>query len=538
MSRIWQFGLLMVVLICSVQAYASNTDIAPKAMNITGTYLLGAPLTFTVEASSQKYSTLYYKFFYCANYGTAAYESSPWVIMQEYSTTNSCTYTFPQEGSYIVVARVVSDPNNEPVDLPIIGGVVTIGSGNNIHIAGLSSAATSVIKPGTPVKYTVTASGSTGDTLYYKWFYRADYGTSDYDPSPWVVAKDYSVDNSYDYTFPNNGSYIIVVRAVTDPNNEPADLPIIGATAICNQDTEENGSTIRLIEDNLMSIGNQWTYQVHYTKYKDSDDPVDEWETANLSVTGTANISGFDTVIFQNDDEEVLSYQYLSSEYLAEVKLDWGDSNITVLNNDPWELMPVWVSTTDNNRHIGHGKCISDDNLTANVDSYITYLRQETITVPAGTYECVVVSTLKETHADNGYIEQIRGTHWISPGYGTIKQEQNVREFEDQTWYESERTSELTSTNLNGKQESTYVKLPDTGQTTSYTDTFGEDSDYTINSQSYTKLDSNGNALPLSATEWVMIKDNLTGLIWENKTNDGGIHDKDNTRASKLTHKR
>ncbi len=29
---------------------------------------------------------------------------------------------------------------------------------------------------------------------------------------------------------------------------------------------------------------------------------------------------------------------------------------------------------------------------------------------------------------------------------------------------------------------------PDTGQTTSYTDTFGEDSDYTINPQSYTKL--------------------------------------------------
>ncbi len=70
--------------------------------------------------------------------------------------------------------------------------------------------------------------------------------------------------------------------------------------------------------------------------------------------------------------------------------------------------------------------------------------------------------------------------------------------------------------------------IPDTGQTTSYTDIFGEDSDYTINPPSYTKLDGNENDLPTSASSWVMVRDNLTGLIWEVKTNDGGIHDKYN----------
>lgn len=72
-------------------------------------------------------------------------------------------------------------------------------------------------------------------------------------------------------------------------------------------------------------------------------------------------------------------------------------------------------------------------------------------------------------------------------------------------------------------------KIPDTGQTTSYTDTFGEDSDYTINPQSYTKLNANGIALDDSATEWTMVQDNVTGLMWEVKTDDGGIHDKDDT---------
>lgn len=73
------------------------------------------------------------------------------------------------------------------------------------------------------------------------------------------------------------------------------------------------------------------------------------------------------------------------------------------------------------------------------------------------------------------------------------------------------------------------VLLPDTGQTTSYTEIFGEDSDYRINPQSYTKLDAEGQDLPDSAEDWTLVRDNVTGLIWEVKTNDGSIHDKDRT---------
>lgn len=70
--------------------------------------------------------------------------------------------------------------------------------------------------------------------------------------------------------------------------------------------------------------------------------------------------------------------------------------------------------------------------------------------------------------------------------------------------------------------------VPDTGQTQSYTDTFGEDSDYTINPQSYTKLDGQGNAIPDSASSWAMVKDNVTGLIWEVKSEGGKIQNKNN----------
>lgn len=44
---------------------------------------------------------------------------------------------------------------------------------------------------------------------------------------------------------------------------------------------------------------------------------------------------------------------------------------------------------------------------------------------------------------------------------------------------------------------------------------------------SFTKISDTGTILPGYATSWSCIKDNITGLIWENKTVDGGLHDKD-----------
>ena len=64
---------------------------------------------------------------------------------------------------------------------------------------------------------------------------------------------------------------------------------------------------------------------------------------------------------------------------------------------------------------------------------------------------------------------------------------------------------------------------------------YGQDANYSTNPLSYTKLDGSGNALPDSTASWVMVKDNVTGLIWEMKTNKDGVknyndpHDADNT---------
>jgi hypothetical protein len=89
--------------------------------------------------------------------------------------------------------------------------------------------------------------------------------------------------------------------------------------------------------------------------------------------------------------------------------------------------------------------------------------------------------------------------------------------------------------------------VPDTGQTTCYDNTavlapcptlgqafYGQDASYTINPMSYTKLDENGDDLPVEEGAWTMVRDNVTGLIWELKQekdstpNYDNPHDADN----------
>ena len=213
----------------------SQPKVSLASVTVTGSFESNDPVTVTVSGSTGSEETLYYKFYYCADYGTEAYDTSPWIVMQDYSTANTCRYTFPQDGSYIVVVRVVADPGDEPASLPIIGGSVSIGNSENPRITQLSSSVLETVPPNTPVTYTVSAADSGGNDVYYKWFYRSGYGTPDYDSLPWVTVQDYSLSTNCEFTFPEDGDYIVVVRAVTNPNNEPVDLPIIGSIVTCSQ---------------------------------------------------------------------------------------------------------------------------------------------------------------------------------------------------------------------------------------------------------------------------------------------------------------
>ena len=56
---------------------------------------------------------------------------------------------------------------------------------------------------------------------------------------------------------------------------------------------------------------------------------------------------------------------------------------------------------------------------------------------------------------------------------------------------------------------------------------YGQDACYSTNSTPFTKLDAGGAPLTKDATYWTMVQDNVTGLIWEVKTDDESVHDRD-----------
>lgn len=76
--------------------------------------------------------------------------------------------------------------------------------------------------------------------------------------------------------------------------------------------------------------------------------------------------------------------------------------------------------------------------------------------------------------------------------------------------------------------------VPDTGQNNCYGSCgvllpvcpspgekyYGQDANYYRNPMSYTKLGLDGDPLPDTAKEWAMVKDNVTGLVWEVKTSE------------------
>jgi hypothetical protein len=84
-----------------------------------------------------------------------------------------------------------------------------------------------------PVTFNVLAKNSCGteSAIYYKYYYRANYGTQNYERSPWqkMTTDDYVTDSEINHTFRTAGKYIVIIWAFPDPNNlEPNSVSLIG----------------------------------------------------------------------------------------------------------------------------------------------------------------------------------------------------------------------------------------------------------------------------------------------------------------------
>jgi hypothetical protein len=63
---------------------------------------------------------------------------------------------------------------------------------------------------------TVSADRTGSVVTYYRFLYRAGYGTAAYATNQFVTAQNWSIDNTADITFPSADNYIVVVQATED----------------------------------------------------------------------------------------------------------------------------------------------------------------------------------------------------------------------------------------------------------------------------------------------------------------------------------
>lgn len=122
---VW-FSITGLVLYLYCRPVFADVNITSLSISPGTPLQVGTMVTITATASSTTESDIYYKFYYRPNYGTDEYEASAWVVIQDYSTKNNARCTFSSAGKYIIVVRVVEDPENEPADIPITGQVITV----------------------------------------------------------------------------------------------------------------------------------------------------------------------------------------------------------------------------------------------------------------------------------------------------------------------------------------------------------------------------------------------------------------------------
>ena len=102
----------------------TGLDISPA-----GALQTGQAVTFTATAINPAGGDVYYRFDLVPDYGTGDYDPfNNWQMVQGFSPTRTCTYTFTESGSYIIVVWA-SSTASIPTGIapPIIGGSVAVG---------------------------------------------------------------------------------------------------------------------------------------------------------------------------------------------------------------------------------------------------------------------------------------------------------------------------------------------------------------------------------------------------------------------------
>jgi hypothetical protein len=179
----------------------------------------------------------------------------------------------------------------------------------------------------------------------------------------------------------------------------------------------------RLLPKRLLDDKNICNYNLTVSGQEDGE-AYNGSGTAYFKVTGTDEVNGvpirkveFKTTVTGWGWEKDILLWRMTSENLEEYgdltsssSREWEDE--TVRNNNPAEVLPVFVNDTDVDRLFGTGEYSSEtswgETWTGTTNHYITYIGQEQLEVPAGTFDCIHVQVTVQWQDE-----------WYDPDWGS-----------------------------------------------------------------------------------------------------------------------
>ncbi len=185
-----------------------------------------------------------------------------------------------------------------------------------------------------------------------------------------------------------------------------------------------------LIVGDFLHVDNWWQYDSHETL-------ADNRDTMRIQVTGTEDVEGFDTkqVEWQWPDGswERMNW-FLTEEALVEARYQDNEDVEQVADGNPTEVIPTAVSEWAVHTPFGegdyegwakdaNGQWGGDPNWRGWTDRHVTYLGQQSVTVPAGTFDCTGVRIDGYAFDEGGWRSHSVETFWIDPGVGVIEAE-------------------------------------------------------------------------------------------------------------------
>ena len=210
----------------------TDVKVLTTGLQITpaGEVEVGDSVTFTANAVNLDSGTIYYRFNLIPDYGTTDYDPfNNWSMIQDFSTANTCSYTFSEATDYIVVAFASATPDLSGDFITIIGGSVTVGDSGAIDIQSLAISPGRLLKVGDTVTFNVSGTSNIRGNVYYRFNIVPHYATDRYDPfSNSEMLRDFSTESTFFYTFDNIGDYVVVVFASSDTSIPSGAAPIIG----------------------------------------------------------------------------------------------------------------------------------------------------------------------------------------------------------------------------------------------------------------------------------------------------------------------